>query len=84
LTNRKKCVIINTENKREENKKMKNIFKRFKKTTTKWVVSYTDTVVGYGEKVKTFTSEAAAKIYLEELKEKNTDPTIEFFMYETR
>ena len=31
---------------------MKNIFKRFKKITTKWVVSYTDTVVGYGEKIK--------------------------------
>jgi hypothetical protein len=63
---------------------MKNIFKRFKKTTTKWVVSYTDTVVGYGEKIKIFTSEAAAKIYLEELKEKNTDPSIEYFMYEVK
>ena len=63
---------------------MKNIFKRFKKTTTKWVVSYTDTVVGYGEKIKIITSEAAAKIYLEELKEKNTDPSIEYFMYEVK
>lgn len=63
---------------------MKNIFKRFKKTTTKWVVSYTDTVVGFGEKIKIFTSEAAAKIYLEDLKEKNTDPSIEYFMYEVK
>ena len=64
---------------------MKNIFKRTKKTTTtKWVVSYADTAIGYGEKVKVFTSEAAAKIYLEELKEKNTDPSIEYFMYEVK
>ena len=63
---------------------MKNIFKRFKKTTTKWVVSYTDTVVGYGEKIKTFTTEPAARNYLEELKKRNTDPTIEYFMYETK
>jgi hypothetical protein len=65
---------------------MKNIFKRVKKTTTttKWVVSYTDTAIGFGEKVKIFTDETTAKNYLEELKEKNTDPSIEYFMYEVK
>jgi hypothetical protein len=64
---------------------MKNIFKRVKKTTTtKWVVSYTDTAIGFGEKVKIFTDEATAKNYLEGLKEKNTDPSIEYFMYEVK
>jgi hypothetical protein len=64
---------------------MKNIFKRVKKTTTtKWVVSYTDTAIGFGEKVKIFTDEVTAKNYLEELKEKNTDPSIEYFMYEVK
>ena len=66
---------------------MKNIFKRFKKTTatataTKWIVSYADSVVGYGERVGTFTSEIEARNYLKALKERNTDSTIDFFMYE--
>lgn len=65
---------------------MKNIFKRLKKTTTtattKWVVSYSDTAIGYGEKIKTFTNETDARNYLEGLKEKSTDSTIEYFMYE--
>lgn len=64
---------------------MKNIFKRTKKTTTtKWVVSYADTAIGYGEKVKVFTDELTARNYLEELQEKNTDPSIEYFMYEVK
>lgn len=73
-----------TKNKSEGDFQMKNIFKRFKKTTPKWVVSYTDTVVGYGEKVKVFTNEFDARNYLKELKEKNTDTTIEYFMYEVK
>jgi hypothetical protein len=64
---------------------MRNIFKRTKKTTaTKWVVSYADTAAGYGEKVKIFTDELAAKEYLAELTEKNTDPSVEYFMYEVK